>query len=94
LHGPAGETIKAGISTKLGRNHFKRWGDDYEKFMSPEQFHLFRDSAGQWFIEHCAYAKNATNADGAPLTAAIAVHDGMTVTLGKTGKCPITLTLV
>lgn len=94
LHGPAGATIKAGIPTKFGRNHLKRWGEDYEKFMSPEQFHLFRDSAGQWFIEHCAHAKNPTNVDGTPLTAAVAVRDGMTVTLGKTGRCPITLTLV
>ena len=94
LRGPAGETIKVGIPTKFGRALLKRWGDDYEKFMSPEQFHLSRDSSGQWSIEHCAQAKNATNVDGTPLTAAVAVRDGMTVTLGKTGKCPIKLTLV
>ena len=94
LRGPAGETMRAGIPTKFGRNHFKRWGEDYVKFMSPEQFHLFRDGAGQWFIEHCAYARNATNADATPLTAAVAVRDGMTVTLGNIGKCPIILTLV
>lgn len=93
LLGPDGNTIKASIPTKFGRNHLKRWGEDYEKFMSPEQFHLFRDASGNWIVEHCSYAKNATNADGNPITVAIPVRNGMVLSLGKTGKCPITLNL-
>ena len=44
-------------------------------------------------IEHCASATNATNANGDPVTGPVAVQSGMTITLGKTGKCPITLNL-
>jgi hypothetical protein len=44
-------------------------------------------------VEHCAAAPNATNANGNPITTPIPVQSGMTITLGKTCKCPITLTL-
>jgi hypothetical protein len=91
LCGPGGSTLKASIPTKFGRNHLKRWGEDFEKFMSPEQFHLFRDTSGNWMVEHCAYAKNMTNADGNPLSGPIPVRDGMVLSLGKTGKCEISL---
>ena len=94
LQGPSGAVVSAGIATKFGRNHFKAWGVDYEKFMSPEQFHVFRDSSGNWMIEHCYYAKNATNADGIPISSPALVRDGMLLNLGKTGKCPITLRLI
>ena len=93
LVGPAGQKLKASIPTKFGRTVLKAWGPDYEKFMSPEQFHVFRNASGAWMIEHCSTATNATNADGVAITAAIPVHDGMVVTLGKTGKCPVRLDL-
>lgn len=93
LAGPGGQRVKANIATKFGRSVFRAWGADYEKFMSPEQFHLFKDPSGCWMIEHCATATNATNVNGSVLSAPVPVQSGMTVTLGKTGKCPITLTL-
>ena len=62
--------------------------------MSNEQFRLFRSDSGGWMIEHCAGATNATNVDGAPLTGPVPVRAGMQVSLGRTGKCPITLNLL
>ena len=91
--GPAGQKMRANIPTKFGRNILKTWGPDYEKFMFPEQFHLFKDASGKWMIEHCTGATNATNANGNPITAPIPVEAGMIITLGKTGKCPVTLNL-
>lgn len=93
LAGSTGQTLKANIPTRFGRAVLKTWGTDFERFMSPEQFHLFKDASGQWMIEHCAGAKNATYANGSPITAPISVQSGMIITLGKTGKCPITLKL-
>jgi serine/threonine protein kinase len=93
LVGPSGQKLRANIPTKFGRTILKSWGPDYEKFLSPEQFHLFKDNSGRWMIEHCAAATNATNANGKPVTAPIPVAPGMTITLGKTGKCPITVNL-
>jgi len=93
LIGPAGQKLRANIVTKFGRNIFKAWGPDYEKFISPEQFHLFKDASGKWMIEHCSTAVNATNANGNPITTPIPVQSGMTITLGKSGKCHITLNL-
>lgn len=93
LIGPAGLKLRANIPTTFGRSVLKAWGSDYEKFMSPEQFHLRKDASGRWMIEPCASATNATNANGNPVTAPIPVQSGMIITLGKTGKCPITLNL-
>ena len=93
LSGPAGQKIRANISTKFGRDAFRSWGDDYQRFLSPEQFYLSKDASGKWMIEHCAAAANMTNADGRPIVSRIPVEPGMTITLGKTSKCPIVLNL-
>ena len=93
LVGPSGQRLKANIATKFGRTVLKAFGADYEKFLSPEQFHLFKDSSGRWMIEHCATATNVTNVNGTPITASIPVQSGITITLGKTGKCPITVNI-
>ncbi|MEI7728110.1 MAG: protein kinase [Verrucomicrobiota bacterium] len=93
LIGPAGQKLKANIPTKFGRDAFKAWGEDYQKFISPEQFRLYKDASGQWLLEHCTEAKNATNANGCLVAAPVSVQPGMIITLGKTGKCPITLNL-
>lgn len=93
LAGPTGQKIKANIATVFGRNTFKSWGEDYQKFMSPEQFRLYKDASGHWLLEHCAEAKNATNANGAPLAGPTPVKAGMTISLGKTGKCPVTVNI-
>lgn len=94
LVGPAGQKLRASIATKFGRSIFKSWGADYEKFMSPEQFHLFKDAAGNWMLEHCSSATNATNANGVAVTAPIAIQPGMIVTLGRTGKCAVRMSLI
>lgn len=93
LVGPSGQKLKANIATKFGRTLLKAFGADYEKFLSPEQFHLFKDSGGRWMIEHCATATNVTNVNGTAITTPIPVQSGMTITLGKTGKCPIIVNL-
>jgi serine/threonine protein kinase len=93
LIGPTEQKVRANIPTKFGRDVLKGWGEDYQKFLSPEQFYLFKDASGRWMIEHCAPAANPTNANGNPITTPIPVQSGMTITLGKTGKCPITLNL-
>lgn len=93
LAGPTGQRIRVNIPTQFGRTVLQAWGPDYEKYMSREQFHLFKDAAGQWMIDHCSGATNATNANGSPLTAPIPVSAGMILTLGKTGKCPVTIGL-
>jgi serine/threonine protein kinase len=93
LVGPGTHTLKAHIPTKIGRSVLHHWSEDFDKFMSPEQFHVFKDTGGFWMIEHCHFAKNQTNVDGHILTTPTRVTAGMVVTLGKTGKCPITLKL-
>ena len=93
LIGPAGQKLRANIPTTFGRGVLKAWGPDYEKFLSPEQFYVRKDASGRWMIEHCASATNATNANGNPVTGPVVVQAGMTITLGKTGKCPVTLNL-
>ncbi|MEI6297194.1 MAG: protein kinase [bacterium] len=93
LIGPSGQKLRANIATTFGRDVLKGWGGDYQQFLSPQQFHLSKDASGRWMIEHCTAAANSTNANGNPITTPIPVQSGMTITLGKSGKCPITLIL-
>jgi hypothetical protein len=44
-------------------------------------------------IEHRLSAKNPTNFNGVPVTGKIPVGSGGEVTLGKTGKCRLTLSI-
>jgi serine/threonine protein kinase len=90
LKGP-GEPITAAVAQIFGRAHFKRWGEEFERFMSNEQFRVFRDASGNWMIEHCMGAVNATNVDGTALSSSVGLRSGMTISLGRTGKCPITV---
>ena len=93
ITGSTGQRLAVNLAAKFGRAHFKSWNPDCEKYMSSEQFRLFKDTGGKWMIEHCAGATNATTANGTPLTSPIPVISGMTIALGKTGKCPLTLCL-
>jgi hypothetical protein len=91
--GSGGRALTINIGAKMGKAHFKAWGPDFERFMAPEQFRLFREGRGKWMIEHCSSATNATTANGVTLSKALPVVTGMVVALGKTGKCPVTLKL-
>ena len=82
------------LGAVFGRDQFKSWGNDFSRFMSSEQFRLFRNESGIWMIEHCKAAVNATKVDGNPLTMSIAVQSGMRLSLGNSDKCPVILTLV
>ena len=93
LVGPQGQRIAVRITTTLGRAHFRGWGDDYNAFFSAEQFRLTKASAGRWLIEDCLGATNTTNVDGVPLADVKALRSGMMLTLGKSGKCPISIQL-
>ena len=91
VHGPTGQTLVLKVTSTIGRGNFSAWGPDYAKFMSTEQFRVFRNESKQWMIDHCASASNATSANGTKITAAIPVTDGMVIALGQTGKCPLKL---
>ena len=90
--GPSGQSITVNLDTRFGRNQFRTWSADFERFMATEQFRLFR-SGSTWMIEHCVGAPNATSMDGVPVTSAIPVRSGATIAVGRTGKCPVTLRL-
>ena len=91
VHGPTGQTLVFKVTSTIGRGNFSAWGPDYAKFMSTEQFRVFRNESKQWMIDHCVSASNATSANGTKITAAIPITDGMVIALGQTGKCPLKL---
>jgi len=92
--GPAGQRLTVSLAAKFGKVHFKTWHPDFEKYMAEEQFRLFKNTTGTWMIEHCAGAKNATVGNAKAITTSTVVTSGMVVALGKTGKCPLTMTLI
>lgn len=94
IAGPGpGQRLSLNLSQTFGRANFRSWGPDFDRFMSSEQFRLFKDASGQWMIEHCPSATNATTVNGVALSSAIPVVPGAVVALGRTGKCPLTLNL-
>jgi len=92
LTGPNGQVLESRISSKFGSAALKSFGAEFGKYLSNEQFHLYKTEE-RWFVEHCQGAVNPTKANGNVLTAAIAVTNGMVITVGKTGVCPVTLNL-
>jgi len=92
LTGPNGQVLESRISSKFGSAALKSFGAEFGKYLSNEQFHLYKTEE-RWFVEHCQGAVNPTKVNGNVLTAAIAVTNGMVITVGKTGVCPVTLNL-
>ena len=77
-----------------GRSHLKDLGPDFERFISEKQFKLTKDESGNWSIEHCDEAKNITNINNEPLLKPRSLVTGMSFSIGKTGKCGMTITLI
>ncbi len=83
------------VDSMIGRDFLRGWGNaDIEKYMSGNQFRLFRSSGSSaWMIEHCNSAANITTSNGKKLAGAIPVTDGMMVAIGNTGKCPLKIAI-
>ncbi len=86
-----GRQMTVRLPGTFGQRQFKDWGDEFTRFMSPEQFQLLRAADERWLLAPCASASNTTYADGQPLTGTVPIRDGMTVSLGRAGKCRLTL---
>lgn len=75
----------------LGQRVFKDWGDEFARFMSPDQFQLLRAPDQTWLLAPCRSATNTTYVDSQPLNGAVPIRDGMTISLGRAGKCRVTV---
>ena len=91
LTGPAGQCLTVNVSGVFGRDQFKRWHNDFERFLASEQFNLEKRSDGTWMVSHCAGALNATMANGTPVGTAVPIRGAMVLSVGQNGKCPITI---
>jgi serine/threonine protein kinase len=91
ITGPTGQSLELSLESVLGQLQFRTWGEDFQKFMSPEQFRVLKDTGGNWQIEHSPSAKNMTNFNGSPISGQVAIGSGGEVTLGKSGKCRIVI---
>jgi serine/threonine protein kinase len=84
--------------TALGKYTFKGVADE-AKFLSEKQFRLFRDPDSMlWMLAHEPLATNETIVNGAKLTDAVLLEDGMTVSVGNSAKgvekFPLTIKLL
>ena len=91
LTGPAGQSLTVNVSGVFGRDQFKRWHNDFERFLASEQFNLEKRSDGTWMVSHCAGALNATMANGTPVGTAVPIRGAMVLSVGQNGKCPLTI---
>ena len=89
ITGPGGLQLSIGISGTFGRRNFRGWGEDYEKFLSTDQFRLQREADGVWWLSHCEGATNPTSLNGAIVTVRTAICGPVVLTVGRSGKCPL-----
>lgn len=89
IKGPNRKSLTVSISGVFGKRNFGGWGEDFERFMSPEQFQLERNDNGRWSIKHCPGARNATKVNGAILDRQIVITGPVKVALGESERCAI-----
>jgi eukaryotic-like serine/threonine-protein kinase len=94
IHGGDRQHIEIAIPTVLGSRHFRLWSDDFERYMSAEQFRLTRDDAGSWFVQHSESATNTTTIEGRPIDKPTRITDGLVIGIGKSSKCQLTIRVV
>ena len=85
-----GKTVKIQTSFFVGKDHFS-YIPDFNRFFSDKQFNLTKDPSGSWTIQHNPSATNQTYLNGMPLSQPQKLSSGMKVTIGKSGKCPLTI---
>lgn len=85
-----GKTVKISNNFFIGKSHFSD-APDFDRFYSERQFNLMKDTTGSWTIQHDPKATNQTYLNGTPLNQPQKLSSGMEVTVGKSGKCPLTI---
>ena len=85
-----GKTVKISNNFFIGKSHFSDV-PDFDRFYSERQFNLMKDPTGSWIIQHDPKATNQTYLNGTPLNQPQKLSSGMKVTVGKSGKCPLTI---
>jgi hypothetical protein len=80
-----GESLHVGVRTALGKALLRRFGADAE-FWDDRQCTVERRPDGQWMVVPAPATVNETLINGAPLTAARALHDGDVLAVGRSAK--------
>jgi hypothetical protein len=69
-------------NTRFGKQDFRNVHND-ANYLSDPQFYFYLARDGQIYIEHIAGANNETLIDSKPLKQAMAITNGMTITVGN-----------
>ena len=78
----------------IGRRCISTWyPEDANRFVSSEQFRLFRDSEGKWNIKPLAGATYATYLNGVELLSSQLVATGDRITIGQSNQCELVIQL-
>jgi hypothetical protein len=85
-----GKTVKISTTFFVGKNHFSDL-PDFNRFYSDKQFNLKKDNDGSWTIQQNPSATNQTYLNDMPLNQPQKLTTGMKVTIGKSGKCPLSI---
>ncbi len=85
-----GMVKQAKCETFFGRNSLSQFGPDIQ-FLSPVQFKVYPDGTG-WYVEHVRGAHNQTMLNGIAVAGRMKLSAGDVISLGNSGKMPITIT--
>lgn len=82
------------IDVNIGRLFISTWyPQEARRFVSSEQFRLFRDSGGKWNIKPLAGAKNGTYLNGVELLTSRVVSTGDRIAIGHSKQCELVIRL-
>ena len=78
----------------IGRLFISTWyPEEASRFVTSEQFHLFRDSEGKWNIKPLASVQNGTYLNGVELLSAQLVATGDRIAIGHSKQCELVIRL-
>ena len=78
----------------IGRHFISTWyPEEAKRFVTSEQFHLFRDSEGKWNIKPLESAQNGTYVNGVELLSSQLVATGDRIAIGHSKQCELVIRL-
>jgi hypothetical protein len=77
--------LKIRIDTAIGREMLKQVSSD-AKFMDSAQFKVYRIDGKHWAVSPYPGTPNETLVDGVKLTSAVALRNGMRISVGNSAK--------
>lgn len=92
LSNESGKSMRFSITTNVGKNLYRPFGDDYQ-FVDSHQYTVKKDTPGKWILIPNPDATNETLLNGKAVQTDTALKDGDTIGIGREAKNVVKLPL-